>query len=60
MFHDDQKVHSIIARSLHSANFGSNADGVHKGRVCYFVTRSTQELQELQDLQCYKVIMFQI
>ena len=37
IFHHKQKVHSIIARSLHSANFGSNADGVLKGRACYSV-----------------------
>ena len=40
----------IIASSLHNENFGSNAGGVHKGRACYFVTRSTQELQELQEV----------
>ena len=68
MFHDEQKVHSTIARSLHCVNFGSNAGGVNKRRACYSVSRSTQELrracyslsrstQELQDLQCCKVTM---
>ena len=68
MFHDEHKVHSTIARSLHCVNFGSNAGGVHKRRACYSVSRSTQELrracyslsrstQELLDLQCYKVTM---
>ena len=68
MFHDEQKVHSTIARSLHCVNFGSNAGGVHKRRACYSISRSTQELrracyslsrstQELQDLQCCKVTM---
>ena len=66
MCHYEQNVHFIIARCLHSANFGSNAGGVHKGRACYSVLRSTQELgracysvsrktQELQDLWYYKL-----
>ena len=70
MCHDEQKVHFTIARSLHGVNFGSKAGGVQKGRACYSVSRSTQELgracysvsrstQELQDLQFYKVIMLQ-
>ena len=45
-----KKIFFIIAHSLHSANFGSKAGGVHKGKACYSVTRSTQELQELQEV----------
>ena len=58
MFHDEEKVNSIIARSPHCANFGSNGDGVHKGRACYYVTRSTQELQKSIFLLKYGNLVF--